>query len=64
MKQNDFLIFRSPGGSSCAIKREAYEKYIVPIAKMLESYQKFQQEIKAKQSNSKEYDNYWYKRGL
>lgn len=64
MKQNNFLIFRSPEGSSCTIKRDAYEQYILPFAKMLESYSKFQQELKEKQLHSKEYENYWSKRGL
>jgi hypothetical protein len=64
MKDSNYLVFKCPGGSSCTIKRDFYEEYILPIAKMLESYSKFQQDLKVKQLESKEYENYWYKRGL
>lgn len=64
MDQNEFLTFKFPGGSSFAIRRDIYEQYILTAAKMLESYSKFQKELKEKQLHSKEYENYWSKRGL
>lgn len=64
MDQNEFLTFKCPGGSSFAIRQDIYEQYILPTARMLESYSKFQKELKEKQLHSKEYENYWSKRGL
>jgi len=64
MKDSGYLVFKCPGGSSFTIKRDFYDEYVLPIAKMRESYSKFKQELKEKQLESKEYENYWYKRGL
>lgn len=64
MKENDYLVFKGPGGSTCVIHREFYEEFIVPLKQMNDVYQRFQKRLKVLQSESKEYENYWAKRGL
>lgn len=64
MKENDYLVFKYPDGSTGVLQREFYEGYILLIKKINDVYQRFQEELKVLQSESKEYESYWAKRGL
>lgn len=64
MDTNDYLRFKLPGGSACAIQRQFFEEYILPTQKIYERYYEFQKNLKVNELKSKEYENYWYKRGL